>query len=1432
MNSFKLLALIFVLMACVQPPTPPAARAFKTLGSLEVTLDGTNESKAKFTRSGLRPQNSTPLPENAFVFSRKFSSSVDIEGSNERYISATFEVKNNSGTAVSNLSLVAYNQGGNSAGGTAIKSLINFGGTDITDPTVAQSIFPVQSVKRSGTELVADSENADFQGFTSAEADSVATSARTTGAIRNGDTPLEYGFVARNGYSRTIGDGETGLVTLTLRFAKPSSALNTPYRFVMTFVLTEDSLTRVTRGLNESTTEAEIRAYYNGASELMLIGYDGDTSSNANLQTNRLENARIGLEPTYLVTPSLLMRDVQPSSVKNDTNNTVLIRGMKFDASTSFFIQSTKLEVQGLTEREARVVIPKGFLPSKYGIMAANNTGGRAILYPALDIQAGVPARELDVFDYPNSFIEGYVVDYVTKQPIEGAKVSLPGLETQTTGDGYYLLRGVPPGNHSVKIEKREQQYDPETDQTEWIELYETVYRNANVPTDPNGTITLKLATLEPKSSQAQIVDTNGGTVYAQDGAFLKIPRGALSQPVPIQFTHLRAAITLPELTRDGNYLAFAHLSPTGLVFKKPATLFLPLQKGVELPLNTPINILYFNTVQNSWVDDITNGKISRINGRYYLEYEINHFTWIGGAWFDDPVIGCVEDPLGKGLKGISTNWGPTDAAGIFRGTATLSDVGRTLEAYAILPDGSPTTVSVFEYSGNGGVNFGPCIVYREATPSVFPLGADVLAEGQVAPFGAPHLRPQAVDNNLEDCAFPKKQLCSTDDVPILAGQLLKVVYYDIRNFKAGKVKAESIELFFEGKKVQHHLKPQTGDVMRVYHTLPQPMKPDGIQRAISIKFKYTKDDQEQTVARTQSLKSIAQLKTANLAVNVLPDNFIPANIQTPFKTKVPQGVLWIARQRDLEPDGTIKVYAEVKAYDAYGKIITSINTKNAVYFSDNSTNNLENTENRAPFINGIATIPLKIQPANSNRSDQITRVLLNKLRVSSLQPLPDNTGASPQAIATPLELKVLPEQFSGIYTPEVAVKSPSAGAKGVGFWAGVGDWFNGTVETVQKDPIQAAWFGLGFVPYLGGAIDCGRGIVNLFTGAEVDLLASEIGCIGMSLDAIATLSLRPETLVATRGVLGTLRVVNELSRAWRGAITRLGKLLLERFINGAMTAGQLIDELIGSKFMTRVWLEGGESATRKLEDLSAEMLEGCGLPLPRAKLVMLAAPLCGADAFKFLRLMNTASDALAQGFGLIADDAVKTALRWQSKYKAKNIDPVNAIQEIENLGKAADRTLIASGVRTPWNSPIGLEYPIIPNPSNLEGTRVIHVLEHSITGNLNKTLINLNPSEMLEFIDETYDSALRGNYPVKRPAHNSSVICIDLSSNPNALSNIQFIKPHPNNQPNLDTDFGFPPTGILIVFSNFNNQNSAFPAKPSVISTYPIDFARNTRRC
>jgi hypothetical protein len=410
-------------------------------------------------------------------------------------------------------------------------------------------------------------------------------------------------------------------------------------------------------------------------------------SSNTALNPGASYTSFLGLDKaqasTFTVGQQFKLLSVGTTSFKNDVTTDVTINGAGFNAQTAFFLQSNKLEVVSISDLKAVVRVPAGFLPSVYGLMAANPDGGRTTLYPAFTIVNGAQPPTLDPQGTQyRSFVEGYVTNYANGQPLADATVGIPGLKTTTTSDGYYLLRGVPQGRQAIKIE---------------AQGFETVYRIAEV----NGaaqTLTMKTAALEPFDTNKTLIGPAGGTHNASNGAFLKIPPGALDNDVNIQFTHLRAAETLPELPQNGSYLAFAHLGPTGLVFKKPATLYLPLPTGIVIPVGQRINIFYYDAKQAKWVDDITSGVISNINGELFLEYEINHFTWIGGSWYPTPVDGQVVYNDGKPAPGYATKYGVTGPDGVYKGSITQSSAPYTLVNRVDVAGTSPVTA---QYNDN-----------------------------------------------------------------------------------------------------------------------------------------------------------------------------------------------------------------------------------------------------------------------------------------------------------------------------------------------------------------------------------------------------------------------------------------------------------------------------------------------------------------------------------------------------------------------------------------------------------------------------------------------------------------------------------------------------------------------------------------------------------
>jgi aldose sugar dehydrogenase len=276
------------LIACNNAPTDrqPDPSSLKPLGALEIVLNGGTATAL----ARMKPLET--LADSAATFTSTAFTVTDTLGI--RYFNATFSVKNNTANAFKNLSLVMYNKSTQNIGGTAIKDLQNEGGVAITDISIAQRIKPANGMS---TPVSVDATKADFQSFTTAEASSVQSAARTLGVIGNSDTVLEYGYVARKGTARGIGAGETGQVTLSFRVPKTDSTTLRPYRFAVTAVIFDAATTRVTRSREESAASAAARAAAitdrSNPTEVVLVGADTETSSCTNCTVSRRANAKI-----------------------------------------------------------------------------------------------------------------------------------------------------------------------------------------------------------------------------------------------------------------------------------------------------------------------------------------------------------------------------------------------------------------------------------------------------------------------------------------------------------------------------------------------------------------------------------------------------------------------------------------------------------------------------------------------------------------------------------------------------------------------------------------------------------------------------------------------------------------------------------------------------------------------------------------------------------------------------------------------------------------------------------------------------------------------------------------------------------------------------------------------------------------------------------
>lgn len=625
------------------------------------------------------------------------------------------------------------------------------------------------------------------------------------------------------------------------------------------------------------------------------------------------------------------LASASPQSFSQDAVTTITVRGKDIRAETAFFIESVKLQVQSWTENSAELIVPAGFPTSTYGIMAVNPNGDRAVLYPAITIIPGAEPAPLDPKAHARSFADGFVIDIKTKQPIAGAKVGIPGLTTTTADNGYFLLRGVPQGRQPIEID---------------ADGYEKVYRFAQVNGEKQ-TVTLKLAELEPKSTNVTIIGPEGGTHYANDGSFLKVPAGALDQNVPIEFTQLTGANALPELPQDGYFLAFARLGPTGLTFKKPATLYLPLQPGISIPDGTPIRISYYNEKDAQWVQDITGGVITTIEGKQFLEYEINHFTWIGGQWIPIPVTGCVTDTEGNPLAGITTNWGITDSTGRFHGSTSSSDNPRNLSANVYGADVLGAEAVQQYTSGSNGIEF-KCIVVKN--PQAINISAFYVYS--VKPDC---IRPSSISKagKITASSVTSKVTKATTNTILLSQGETYRAHSVISDASRQQIDFSKTRLLLNGRDIADDLDVSLLEDGRPIFRYTGVASDDaaGLDR---LELHVESRSGNQATSKTE-LAVVDHFESANINIIQLEDAALPEGMSTPYYVDSEVNRSVIVRRKDMT-DGYVNVNVPIRSVTKDGSLIKA----NGVAIR------LPGASKSAILSDGIAEVNVNLSPNTS----------------------------------------------------------------------------------------------------------------------------------------------------------------------------------------------------------------------------------------------------------------------------------------------------------------------------------------------------------------------------------------------------------------------------------------------------------------------------------
>ncbi len=958
LNLLKIMTLTILLAACWQPQ--PITRVQKILGLVEAQVSLNGIATARLLPNKIRTQNA--LSDNAITFERKFVSSFEDETSKTRYLSATFQINNTTDQDFNNLSFQAYTQTNNGLGGTAIKAMVNFGGELITDPAIAQSIKPTHEMKRQGLAINVNPEAAQFQGYTSQETQNLEQNAKNNNIIGQTDQILEYGYIAQNlNGQRQIAKRSTGLLTIAVKYPSTTKTLN-PYKFVMTFVLADDNITRVTRSPDESTTQAQQRANQIGASELMLIGGDADTSTTPNsLRTN---NLLIGTAPTYLLESTFSINKVSPSVINNDQEQQVTVYGTDFDHQTEFFIEARRLRVLSQTNNSAILTIPARLEPSNYGMIARQANGSRATLYPALLVRAGEAPRAIDPQANAFVFIEGYVFDNTTNQAIENAKVSILGLETVTDQNGYYLMRGIPTRKNHLTIK---------------ADGYTDNYRTLEILDETAKTIQVKPVLLQPHNHNATLIGRNGGTHYAtpnnSQGAHFIVPPDALEQDTYISLTELPEE-TAPEFTEDQTYLSAAHFEPSGLVFKKPALYNTPLPSTNNLPVGTSVKVGTYDHSTGEWIEEAQQGKIISLQGKKFLQIEMLHFSH-GSGWYPEKKGGggtsgilytaCVRYDDGTAAAIVPTNRGYTDDFGMIDFWAN----SLTPSFYTLNPKsafGSPVPKPEIPAT---------CIILpKPKTGTLNPLQPqqDDACNPDPRPFpvdkGAT-LKPQST--NLE------KQLLISSTTTALSTQLL--------DFSSANIDPSSLKVLVNSEDVTKRIdiKQNASSVRIDYKLLTNLPAKANSEFVIRAKSRGTASEPPVLLEARTMADVVAGFQVPTVHLRFADDALDPT-IQTPFVEQDSLGIYIVAREGQALSE--IDALIPVQAIDEKGQLL---NVTTITRYSFDSTGWASDVivNGSAAIENGIAQLPIRI--ALSAQHDEI---LSDRISFSKIQSAVSNASS------------------------------------------------------------------------------------------------------------------------------------------------------------------------------------------------------------------------------------------------------------------------------------------------------------------------------------------------------------------------------------------------------------------------------------------------------
>lgn len=276
------MALLLALGACDDQPTAPTGTdpkpptAPRPVGVYEFTMTGIGgpapSGKASAVRLAPSGASYALTPVSSGISIEQISASSFIEGARgeggQRYISFTYRVHNGSGSPLANLTLIPVVTA-NTTPGTPFSAVRLFDNTDAA-ATIGPSIVPTGAVALGPDGKMRSLFPDALQVFNEAEVAAISLPSGVSGIF-------PYGFVVRNPAtpaSRTLpaasgANDFGGIVTLTYRLPlQPGSNPNDVFTVVVQMLAVQDSETRMTESIEESTDTTAVRLLKDRAAAL------------------------------------------------------------------------------------------------------------------------------------------------------------------------------------------------------------------------------------------------------------------------------------------------------------------------------------------------------------------------------------------------------------------------------------------------------------------------------------------------------------------------------------------------------------------------------------------------------------------------------------------------------------------------------------------------------------------------------------------------------------------------------------------------------------------------------------------------------------------------------------------------------------------------------------------------------------------------------------------------------------------------------------------------------------------------------------------------------------------------------------------------------------------------------------------------------------